>query len=106
LSEPSPRVILTVGNSKIISSYKPHTTSPKWHENHYMFIEDPETEVLSCQIEDEQSLTIISKLHILIRDLLEQEQMIMDKDFQLTCFQPGYTPKIHLKLDLKVFKFI
>ena len=106
MSEPSPRVILTVGNSKIISSYKPHTTSPKWNENHYMFIEDPDTEVLSCQIEDEQSLTIISKLDILIRDLLEQEQMIMDKDFELTCFQLGYTPKIHLKLDLKVFKFI
>ena len=106
MSEPSPRVILTVGNSKIISSYKPHTTSPKWNENHYMFIEDPETEVLSCQIEDEQSLTIISKLDILIRDLLEQEEMIMDKDFELTCFQLGYTPKINLKLDLKVFKLI
>lgn len=92
-----------MSNTRITSSEKPRSTNPKWNENYFIFLEDPENEILRLEIEDKKSSKIISTMQFSILELLNERTMTIDRAFELVCMQTGYMPKITLKLTLKVF---
>lgn len=103
LSEPDPRVVLTIRDSQSTSRAQPRTTNPKWNENHYFFINNPEDEQLVCKIEDEKTKSTIAYCDIPVIELLNEENLVVDRKFDMSCMQAGYLPKINLKLTLRVF---
>lgn len=106
MSEPDPRMIFMVRDSESTSSSKPRTTNPKWNENYYFFINNPEDEQLVCKVEDEKSKTTIAYCDLPILELLNEENMTVDRKFDLNCMQAGYMPKLTMKLSLYVYKNI
>ena len=106
LSEPDPRVVLMVRDCQSTSSAKPRTTNPKWNENHYFFINNPEDEQLVCKIEDEKTKTTIAYCDLPVLELLNEEDLTVDRKFDLNCMQAGYLPKLSMKLTLRVRIYI
>lgn len=103
LTEPSTRVIFTLNNKKVISSAKPHTTNPKWYESFIILVENPDSDELTCQIEEQESSKIISVLKVPIISILNEDGMVIDQAFNLSTLQSDSDSKIFMKFSLKVF---
>ena len=105
LTEPSARVIFTLNDKKVISSSKSHTTNPKWYESFILLVENPDSDELTCQIEDQESEKIISLLRVPIVSILNEEGMVIDQAFNLPTLQSDFDSKIYIKCSLKVYIF-
>ena len=107
LSEPNPRVHFSIEEKILMSVPQTRTTNPRWNENHYFFIQNPETETLTCRIKDEKSSDTIATCHIPLTELLNESLMTLERGFELVSLQssPGYAPKLFMKLSLKVELF-
>lgn len=106
MSEPTPKVLMMIGNEKITSAAKPNTTNPKWNENHYFFLENPEDEYLICKIDDEASKNTLGSFRFAVKELLKEESMCIDRAFDINSLVPGFTPKLNIKLSLLVEFFV
>jgi len=102
LSEPSARVIFTLNDKKAISSSKTHTTNPKWYENFILLVENPDSDELTCQIEDQESEKIVSVLKVPLVSILNENEMVIDQAFNLSTLQSDSDSKIYIRFSLKV----
>lgn len=100
--EPNPRALFILGETTINSAYRPNTTNPKWNENFCMFVESPENEKLICKLEDEKSKSTIGALEVMLDELLKDEALTIDRNFEVKSFTPGVNAIINLKLSLLV----
>ncbi len=88
-----------------MSATQTRTNNPKWNENHYFFIENPETEIITCKVKDEKSSETIAGCEIRLIDILNENLLVIDRGFELDCLQSnaGCSPKLYMKLSLKIF---
>jgi Ca2+-dependent lipid-binding protein len=88
LHDPSPRAYFTLNDSKLVTSAtQQRTVNPKWFENHYWFIDNPEQELLQVKIKDEKSDAIIATCDLPLSLLLNSSELTMDRGFDLTCLK-------------------
>jgi Ca2+-dependent lipid-binding protein len=98
-------VIFTLKNKKCISSSKSNTTNPKWFESFILLVENPDSDELICQVEDQKSEKVISVLKVPIISVLNENGMTIDQEYNLSSLQSDYDSKINIKFSLKVSKF-
>ena len=102
IGEPNPKVVLSVKEDKLLSSVKERTTNPKWNENFYFFIENPQNESLLCKIEDDKTKKVISTVEINLKEILNEENLSFDRTFNANTLLTDYQPKLCVKLTLYV----
>ena len=91
--EPDPRLILSIGDETAHSAN---------NETVYMFIENPFENVLLCTVEDEKTNNSIGRVEISLREILNEENLIMERSFSLNSLSADAQSKLNLKLSLFV----
>ena len=64
IHDPNARVHLTINEKSVLSVTQHRTTNPKWYENHYFFVDNPDTETLAVSVHDEKSNSEIATCNI------------------------------------------
>lgn len=108
IHDPNANVNLTINEKSVVSATQNRTTNPKWYENHYFFVDNPDTESLSVSVYDEKSQSQIAKCDIRLSTILNEDGLVVDRGFELDCLQGNFgtnPPKIYMKLSLKVKSF-
>ena len=93
---------MTVGDEKLNSIVKINTTNPIWDENYSFFIPNPEHEFLSVKINDKKFNKTLANVEISVSELLKAQNMTIDREYDLSCFESHYIPRVHLVLRLRV----
>ena len=103
--EPNARAYLSISEKNVTSATQMRTINPKWHESHYFFIENPETETLSVKVKDEKSGDVLASGEVAIACLLNEPDLTLDRGFGLNCLKGGKEAKLYMKLSLRVSCF-
>ncbi|XP_062338234.1 extended synaptotagmin-2 isoform X2 [Osmerus eperlanus] len=99
-SDPSPFVQFTVGHKTCESKTRFKTNEPVWEETFTFLIHNPKSQELEVEVKDEKHECSLGTLKVPLTELLEAEEMMINKRFPLKNSGPSCTLK--LKMALKV----
>ncbi|KAL4604793.1 extended synaptotagmin-2-like [Arapaima gigas] len=99
-SEPSTYVQFTVGQKKYDSKIRYKTVEPVWEESFIFLIQDPRVQQLKVEAKDDKHKCSLGTITLPLSELLEAENMMLDKRFPLQNSGPNSTVK--LKIGLRV----
>ncbi|BFZ22451.1 hypothetical protein BsWGS_25490 [Bradybaena similaris] len=100
MSEPSARVVLTVGQQVEESMIKYSTSEPRWEQNFRFLLHNPNYQNMDVEVVDGKSKKLIGHTVIKMKQLLEVEDMVMDQKFRVKTSNPDSC--IQLRLCLRI----
>ncbi|RUS90201.1 hypothetical protein EGW08_002080 [Elysia chlorotica] len=83
LQEPSPQAVLSVGQQEMQSSVRPNTNEPRWEESFRFMLHNPNYQNLEVEIKDTKSKKPIGGTLVKLKELLIEEDMVMDQKFHI-----------------------
>ncbi len=106
LTEVNARTIISVSEQTKSSPSKQNESNPIWNEMFYFWLHhQPEHESLNIKIEDEKSKTIVASCDLNLKELLNENEMYIDKGFEMKTMFSGSgndIPIIYMKVSLKL----
>jgi hypothetical protein len=67
-------------------------------------VTNPYNDEIFLQVEDDESSQIIGTANVSIAQLLKEDNMTVDRIYNMSCLKSGYSPKINIKIQLKILK--
>ncbi|KAL8602800.1 hypothetical protein ACOMHN_061034 [Nucella lapillus] len=87
LQEPSPQVLLTVGQVTHQSGVRAATTDPTWEQNFRFFVANPNHQSLEVEVRDSRSQKEIGGLRVYLKKLMAAQDMVMERQFPLRTYE-------------------
>ncbi|VDI50593.1 Hypothetical predicted protein [Mytilus galloprovincialis] len=101
MSEPSPYVKLSLGQSKFESGIKADTDEPRWEQNFRFLVHNPNLQTLELEVWESKSKTRIGNLKVPLKNLLVEPDLIVDKFYNLVN-SPSPKAQVRMRLCLRV----
>ena len=102
--EPSPSVVLQVGNNKLVSTIKDSATNPKWEEKFEFLFSEPELQQLSVEVIDNSGGKpgkCLGRRKMAVKDLLTAKDMTIIRPYSLRDSAPDSTITLRLRLRVR-----
>ena len=87
--QPSPKVVLSVGQQVKESSVKDETTEPRWEQGFRFTVINPNHQYLNLDVIDTNTKKCIGESSIKLKELLSSPELIMDQKFVIKSSDPG-----------------
>ncbi|XP_076437301.1 extended synaptotagmin-2-like isoform X2 [Babylonia areolata] len=100
LLEPSPYVVLTLGQTTKESKVRNATTEPRWEENFRFFVANPNHQNLDIEVRDSKTKKTIGETTIRLKEVMGAEDMVQDQKFPLKTEEPNSS--IYMTVGLRV----
>ncbi|CAG5126272.1 unnamed protein product, partial [Candidula unifasciata] len=88
MSEPSARVVMTVGQQVEESMVRYTTSEPRWEQNFRFMLHNPNYQNLDVEVVDAKTKKLIGHTVIKLKQLLVAEDMVMDQKFRMKTSNP------------------
>lgn len=100
MAEPSPFVKLTLGQAKEESVIRADTDEPRWEQNFRFLVHNPNLQKLELEVIDSKTKNAIGNLKVPLKSLLSEQDMTVDKFYNLV--NSGPNSQVRMRLCLRI----